>query len=248
MQNDRELLRMVDELTWYHTIDLGHGLITEGHFNHQPVLDNYGIPKNLTGKTVLDIGASSGYFSFEFEKRGAQSILATDVRWEDQDISSVVKKDGVLETSSSGILSSQKDFGINMSAFQLAKALIGSKVQQKEINAYQLSKESVGTFDFVFCGSLLLHLTDNYKVIQNIFDVTAGCAIIATCVDEMYPDQAIARFLNTTSERVFWIPNMRCLTEMAKAAGFSKVEEGNVFDLAHKDGHVVKHGVIKCLK
>lgn len=243
-----ELLRLVEDISWYHTIELGNGVVTRGYFDHRELLCNYGIPEDMSGKSVLDIGASSGYFSFEFERRGAKRVLATDVRWEDQDIAPVVEKDGFLETSSSGILSSQKSHGFSMSSFEVAKELLGSKVEQREINAYQISAESVGIFDFVFCGSLLLHLTDNFKVIKNIFDVTNECAVIATCVSENFPDQPVATFLNNTSERVFWIPNMKCLTEMAKASGFEKVEEGERFDLVNRDGHHVHHGVVRCWK
>ena len=243
-----ELIKLAEDINWYHTIELGDGIVTRGYFDHRELIGKYGIPEDLSGKTVLDIGASSGYFSFEFERRGAQSVLATDIRWEDQDIAPVVAKDGFLGSSSSGILSSQRAHGFNMSSFEVAKALLGSKVKQKEINAYQISAESVGVFDFVFCGSLLLHLTDNFRVIKNIFNVTNECAIIATCVSENYPDQPVATFLNNTSERVFWIPNMKCLTEMARASGFKEVEEGGLFDLINRDGHIVRHGVIKCLK
>ncbi len=38
------------------------------------------IPADLTGKTVLDIGAYDGFFSFEFERRGAARVLAIDTR------------------------------------------------------------------------------------------------------------------------------------------------------------------------
>lgn len=37
------------------------------------------IPKDLKGKSVLDIGTLDGYFSFLAEKRGANRILATDI-------------------------------------------------------------------------------------------------------------------------------------------------------------------------
>jgi hypothetical protein len=34
--------------------------------------------KTWTGKTVLDVGAWDGFFSFEFERRGAKRVLAVD--------------------------------------------------------------------------------------------------------------------------------------------------------------------------
>jgi len=36
------------------------------------------MPADLTGKTVLDVGARDGYFSFEAERRGASRVLAID--------------------------------------------------------------------------------------------------------------------------------------------------------------------------
>src|SRR5258706_14494121 len=36
------------------------------------------IPADLSGKTVLDVGAWDGFFSFEFERRGAKRVLAID--------------------------------------------------------------------------------------------------------------------------------------------------------------------------
>jgi len=41
-----------------------------------PAADNRG--DDLAGMTVLDIGAWDGYFSFEFERRGAKRVLAID--------------------------------------------------------------------------------------------------------------------------------------------------------------------------
>ena len=41
-------------------------------------LDLLQIPEDLTGWTVLDIGAWHGFFSFECERRGADRVLAVD--------------------------------------------------------------------------------------------------------------------------------------------------------------------------
>jgi 2-polyprenyl-3-methyl-5-hydroxy-6-metoxy-1,4-benzoquinol methylase len=73
--------RGLDEVTtyyWYHTIDLGHGLVTPGDYDFRPALPEFHIPADLTGKKVLDVGAGTGFFTFEFEKRGA-SVTAVDL-------------------------------------------------------------------------------------------------------------------------------------------------------------------------
>ena len=56
---------------WYHTIDLGNGLVTPGHFDYRSSLPLFLFPEDMTGMSVLDIGAANGFFSFEFEKKGA---------------------------------------------------------------------------------------------------------------------------------------------------------------------------------
>src|SRR5271169_5632818 len=64
----------------YHSIDLPDGSVLPGL---QPVehlrwrLDLFGLPRDLRGKRVLDIGAWDGWFSFECERRGA-SVVAVD--------------------------------------------------------------------------------------------------------------------------------------------------------------------------
>src|SRR5712692_3071912 len=72
------LRREVDSIAWYHRIDLGHGIVTPGMYDPGAVLDRIGIPERLDGRSVLDIGAYDGFFSFEAERRGASRVLATD--------------------------------------------------------------------------------------------------------------------------------------------------------------------------
>jgi len=73
MQKEREKAQQ-----WYHTIDLGNGRITNGIYDHRPVLKHYGFPNNLEGKRVLDVGPADGFFSFQFEKMGAKEVVAID--------------------------------------------------------------------------------------------------------------------------------------------------------------------------
>jgi tRNA (mo5U34)-methyltransferase len=64
----------------YHSIELPDGSVLPGL---QPVehlrwrLDLFGLPQDLRGKRVLDVGAWDGWFSFECERRGAE-VVAVD--------------------------------------------------------------------------------------------------------------------------------------------------------------------------
>ena len=72
------LQREVNAIKWWHAIDLGHGIVTPGPDPTPARLTELQIPHDLTGLSVLDVGAWDGFFSFEAERRGAARVLATD--------------------------------------------------------------------------------------------------------------------------------------------------------------------------
>ncbi len=77
--NQRQVERL-SQLGWYHSMELPDGSVIAGHQSldqQRNRLRQFHIPKDLTGKRVLDIGAWDGWFSFEMERRGA-SVLALD--------------------------------------------------------------------------------------------------------------------------------------------------------------------------
>ncbi len=68
--------RMAEFPFWYHRIELPGGVTTPGW---APISrEAYRIPADLTGRTVLDVGAWDGYWTFEALRRGAKRVLAID--------------------------------------------------------------------------------------------------------------------------------------------------------------------------
>src|SRR5690348_15440372 len=66
---------------WWHSIDLGNGRVTPGVHKLEELRDNFarfGLPENLTGKRLLDIGCWDGFYTFEAERHGAQ-VTSVDV-------------------------------------------------------------------------------------------------------------------------------------------------------------------------
>lgn len=231
--------QQIEAVPWYHTIDLGNGLCTPGAYDHRPYLDRYGIPTDLSGKTVLDIGAASGFFSFEMERYGAQ-VTAVDLpRWYDHDFGPNYQPD-----------QSDEDAEIYLrEPFEVAHHILGSKVQKKFMNVYDLSPETVGVYDWTFCGSLLIHLTDPLKALWNIASVTSEKAIIATSILPEDADRPVALMVGHHRGDGWWIPTRSCLELMAVAAGFSGIEWYSEFRLDLSDGSPGPyHGVLHAYK
>jgi tRNA (mo5U34)-methyltransferase len=74
-----EVERMIASRQWWHRIEVRPGLITPGAKDTTAELHTrIGLPVRLDGKTVLDIGAAEGFYSFECENRGAE-VTGVDV-------------------------------------------------------------------------------------------------------------------------------------------------------------------------
>ena len=62
----------IDRYYWYHAIDLPAGVTTPGMYDYRATLEPFHLPERMDGMSVLDVGSASGFWAFEFERRGAQ--------------------------------------------------------------------------------------------------------------------------------------------------------------------------------
>lgn len=63
-----------EEASFYHTMDLPGGETVEGAWDLRGQFDRYVGNYDFSSRRVLDVGAASGYLSFEAEKRGAEVV------------------------------------------------------------------------------------------------------------------------------------------------------------------------------
>lgn len=166
----------VNEIEWFHSIDLGTGVVTPGLDNTRERLDILQIPRDLTGQTVLDVGAWDGFFSFECERRNARRVVAADsFAW-----------------NSSGWSTTD--------GFEPARQTRGSKVEDIDIDVLDLAPGRVGTFDLVLMLMLgvLYHMRHPLLALEAVSSVTGRQLIVETHVDRWGPNpQAIAGMLRT---------------------------------------------------
>ena len=202
---DPAVLRVeVEKIKWWHPIDLGHGIVTPGIDVTPHRLPEIQMPADLTGKTVLDIGAWDGFFSFEAERRGAARVLATD---------SFCWGGGGWGT---------KD------GFDLARRARRSKVEDKWIQVLDLSPETVGVFDVVLCLGILYHMKHPLLALERIASVTRQQLIMQTQVDMVAIKRpAIAFYPGTelNGDPTNWVgPNPAAVMAMLELVGFRRVE------------------------
>ena len=215
---------------WYHTIELGNGLVSRGHFDHRSVIDCYGIPRSLEGMTALDVGTGDGFFAFEMERRGAERVVAIDV-------ARVADCDWVPRMRSR--LGALADIQTWPDHFRMAHAMRGSKVEYRPCSVYDLSPYTVGTFDVVFCGSLLVHLQNPLLALHRIRSVTKELAVIETAVDEVGEAQpgnrpalsfgALGPEGEAGESNTFWLCTTAAVRRMLEYADFAATVPQGVF-------------------
>src|SRR3954468_20471732 len=216
----------VERYPWYHTLELGNGVVTKGMFDHRPVLDRYPIPADLSGKRCLDVATMDGFWAFEMERRGAASVTAIDLEDPAQlDWPAALRADhdkSMDETKAE--------------RFAIAKRALGSNVERVLMSAYDLSPE-LGSFDFVFCGDLLLHLKDPITPVENIRSVCTEMAVIVNVIKKFrfYEKRPMAE-LDGIDVFEWWVTNLEGLIRIVKAAGFARVEASDTFEVPFTEG------------
>jgi tRNA (mo5U34)-methyltransferase len=215
----------IASVIWYHTIELPHGVVTPGEYDHRPLLPHYGLPDDLTGQRALDVGTNNGFWAFELERRGA-IVSATDVGM----ISELDFPAGGRE------LIDERAIDIPVGrGFAVAHKLLGSKVERLVSNIYDMDPATIGTFDFVHIADLLLHLREPLRALERVRAVTAGRTLI---VDVFDPDEPSGHtsYLGGWDGVRWWWPSLDTLSQMVLDAGFSRVRVERVFNLAHAAG------------
>lgn len=161
MKSDLIDVDKMNSIPWWHTIDLGHGITTPGKIDCRARLADAHFPADFSGKTVLDIGAWDGFFSFEAERRGADRVVALDhVVW-----------------------NTPTAAGNGKAGFDFAHAAIGSKVETYDSDVYDMDAAKIGTFDVVIFMGVLYHIKDPFYVMHKVAPLCRDLMIFETHVD-----------------------------------------------------------------
>ena len=200
---------------FFHALPLGPGQYarsTKGVLTHQ-FLDQIKLPKDLTGKRVLDLAASDGFYSFECEARGAAEVVSVEgPGWLDRD---------------------------EFKRYDFAHRRYGSKVKYVTSWLEDLDAEALGQFDLTLCLGLYYHLRDPFFCLRKLCAMTREMLIVtgrtvrcapfdpfaaAAPGDPGRPPQPASILMLSDKGFGKWTANTRALMDMLRIAGFARVE------------------------
>lgn len=228
MTREEVLLELKRLEPWFHRIDLGGGLYTKTEsVMGEPVDHPQGawqtiqklLPRDLSGKTLLDVGCNAGFYAFAAKRRGAKRVLGVD---------------GQRQHVRQGLF---------------VRKVLGLEVEFRRVNVYELSPHTVGQFDITLALGLLYHLKHPILALENLYQVTKEMLIIETAImpPRQTPKSFAYSFGSAKTvlhplayvenppdakEQVFnwFLPSVDALTALLRDTGFAEVELVEVKD------------------
>jgi tRNA (mo5U34)-methyltransferase len=211
---------------WFHAFALGPGVYTPGVArDHGYRLTVLGADR-FAGRSVLDVGAFDGFYSFLAEARGAGRVVAVD---SEQYVSWVRSRFGVTLHGGSG--------------FRAIAGLVDSRVEYRRMDALDV-RQLGERFDVVLCFGILHRVTDPVALLLALADVLApgGEMVLETyetygshlpadtpAIEVHEPGDVYAR-----DDFVYWGFSPEGLRRLARIAGLGDVE---IVDKLEIDGH-----------
>ena len=233
MADPNELRRNADAITWFHSIDLGAGVVTRGSSTTQ-------MPDELfpavEGRSVLDIGAWDGYYSFMVERRGARDVVALDHYVWGVDFGA---RDAYWnECFAKGSLPDQArdltDFWRpelpGRRGFEFAAVALDSNVQPRLADFATTDLNALGAFDVVLYLGVLYHMKEPLTCLERVRSVTNEVAVIETQalhVQGLEHERVLQFYAGGEVNNDFgnwYVPTETALHSLCRAAGFSSVK------------------------
>ncbi|MFB2567021.1 class I SAM-dependent methyltransferase [Rhizobium sp. IMFF44] len=197
-----------EKIHWFHSIALSDGFVTNG-MQTQAFAAKSIFKYPVEGKTVLDIGAWDGFYSYKAEELGAKDVLATD--WYCWGGPGWGTKEG----------------------FEYAHRDLKSKVRSLEADVFALDPEKISTFDTVLFLGVLYHLSDPLAGLKKAAALSKSHLVVLTHAINNNTETPLLEYREgfNGDDTTFWYPNIACLKSILERQRFNtfdaiKVEEG----------------------
>jgi tRNA (mo5U34)-methyltransferase len=208
---------------WFHTFALAPGVYTPGIArDHGYRLAVLGADR-FAGRSVLDIGAFDGFYSFLAEVRGARRVVAVD---NEQYVEWVRARFGVKLAGGIG--------------FRAIAGLLASRVEYRRMDALDL-RELGEHFDVALCFGILHRVTDPIALLRAVADVLApgGEVVLETYGSRLAADAQTIEVhepgdVYARDDFVYWGFSPDGLRRLGRIVGLDELE---VVDELEIDGH-----------
>lgn len=235
-------------LHWYHQVRLAPDWHTPGTYHHAKARGDWGLPQELDGTTVLDVGSATGFHTFLFESRGAKvtsielpSLSDLD-RFPFQPLSKIpdlaarslwpasLMTDAFREDLAGPAALDVIHRLLLREPYNFCHQALRSRARRVFSTVYQLqaSLPPHTTFDHIFMGDVLLHVIDPLGALAQAASLCAGSLVIA---QEPPPVDVSAPILYwrggdnpVTDDSEWWWPNAAWFCAVLRKLGFSRVE------------------------
>lgn len=226
--------RLVAEIDpWHHSIDLGDGVITPGGktvHHHYDELRRLHLP-DVTSKSVLDVGAWDGYYTFLAEKSGASRVVALDHYAWSVDYRKALAYQARQLAGGQPIRAFQTVSDVwdpvrlpGKRGFDLAYRALDSRAEVVVDDFMTMDLDAIGTFDVVLLLGVIYHLEEPLRALRRLRHVTRTLAVIES---EAVPlAGSLWQFVGATSHdpSIWWVPTAEGLRAMCCAAGYSRAD------------------------
>ena len=194
---------------WFHSIDLPYGVVTPGQGSQAFIKNAADIyfAMGIEGRTVLDVGAWDGAFSFEAERRGAADILAVDeLAWH--------------PASWTG----------GKAGFDLCHEALELRVRSRRLDLPQVTLENVGPFDIVLYNGIVYHVLDPIRDLIEMSRIARYALTVETYIDNLEYPRPVMNFFPGEKMPVGlpqngWGPNSLLMHALLAKLGFETVLE-----------------------
>jgi SAM-dependent methyltransferase len=176
---------------------------------------------NVKGKRVLDVGAASGFFTFYFERNGAD-VIAYDLSDEDDW--------DIVPFASADLQSFRAERRLIMrrlnNSFRLAHAAFKSHARPVYGTIYRLPEE-IGEVDLAFFGSILLHTRDPLGALQSVAAITRETMVVTDVLDQSLQGAEMRFLPDPTSQEpkeTWWTLNPELVVRFLRVLGFAEMQ------------------------
>lgn len=226
------------DIYWWHSIDLGRGKVTSGTKTAE-LLEREAAAlhlPDLAGKSVLDVGAWDGYYSFLAERAGARRVVALDYYTWSVHLPAFQAHVEDSRRRGEPFCAPHEQAALwdpeglpGKRGFDLAHRSRNSRVEAIVADFTTVDLDALGTFDVVLFLGVIYHLENPLAAARRLREITRELAVVESEAVHVPGEEDRPMWTFQGVDHLgggpgnWWVPNRVGLEHLLRAAGFAQV-------------------------